>query len=77
MKYTCGAEVRVGDKVKLWDCCFGTVVASIDLNEYSHQFPENEWAYLKSGVLINSDKGGVIHYTENDEDLELIERDLS
>jgi hypothetical protein len=74
MKYSDGKEVLVGDKVKLWDGCYGVVVCSIDSGDYSSAFPESEWRYLKTGVLIDSDNGGILHYKEPNEDLELIER---
>jgi hypothetical protein len=75
MKYSNGQKVRVGDKVNLWGNCSGTVVCSIDTNEYSKEYPKEQWEYLKQGVLINSDKGGLIHYLEPDEDLILIDRE--
>lgn len=74
MKYPNGEEIKIGDKVKLWEGCYGTVVASIDADEYSSDYPKAEWEYLKAGVLINSDKTGVIHYLEPEKSLELIER---
>lgn len=74
MKYPDGKEVKVGDKVKLWEKCHGVVVASIDLGEYSPDYPQKEWEYLKAGVLINSDKAGLIHYLEPEKSLELVER---
>lgn len=74
MKYPDGKEVKVGDKVKLWEGCDGIVVASIDTGEFSTAYPEKDWEYLKAGVLINSDKAGLIHYLEPEKSLELIER---
>jgi len=74
MKYPDGKEVRVGDRVKLWEGCHGVVVASIDRGEYAAAYPKAEWEYLKSGVLIDSDRAGLIHYLEPEKTLELIER---
>lgn len=74
MKYPNGKDVHVGDRVKLWKDCYGVVVCSIDADEYSEEYPREDWEYLKQGVVINSDKGGVIHYLEPDEDFELVER---
>jgi len=74
MKYADGKEVKLGDKVKLWDGCYGVVVCSMDTDEYSEEFSKENWAYLKSGILISSDNAGLIHYMEPNEDLELIER---
>lgn len=74
MKYADGKVVKLGDKVKLWDSCHGVVVCSIDTNEYAADFPKKEWEYLKSGVVIKTDKAGLIHYIEPDEDFQLVER---
>lgn len=67
-----GREVRLGDRVKLWDGEHGTVVCSIDAGEYSADYPEAEWSYLQSGVLIKSGMHGLFHYTEPDQDFEVI-----
>ena len=74
MKYLSGEEVRLGDKVKLWEGCFGVVVFSIDTDEYSAEFPKEDWSYLRSGIMFETDCVGLVHYTEPDEDLELLAR---
>lgn len=74
MKYSDGREVRVGDKVRLWEGCYGLVVCSLDTHEFSKEYPKNNWDYLKSGVVIDSDRAGLIHYLESNEDLEFLER---
>ena len=74
MKYTDNEVVKVGDEVELWAGCNGVVVCSIDDGEYSEKYPKKDWVYLKSGVLIKTDKAGLIHYLEPDEDLVLKRR---
>ncbi|MHC1727309.1 MAG: hypothetical protein AB9866_15105 [Syntrophobacteraceae bacterium] len=74
MKYPDGKEVRVGDKVMLWEGCYGVVVASIDNGQYTPGYPEAEWDYLKAGILVDSDKAGLIHYLEPEKSLKLLER---
>jgi hypothetical protein len=74
MKYLSGEEVRVGDKVRMWEGCFGIVVCSIDTDEYSMEHPREQWSYLQTGVTFETDCIGLVHYTESDEDLELLER---
>lgn len=74
MKYPTGEEVHVGDRVRLWGGCHGLVVASMDTDEYSTEHPKEHWDYLGRGVVIDSDRAGLIHYPEADEDLELLER---
>jgi hypothetical protein len=74
MKYSDGQQVKLGDKVQLWSGCHGVVVCSMDTDEYTAAFPKAEWSYLKSGVMIKTDKAGLIHYIEADEDMQLLER---
>jgi hypothetical protein len=74
MKYSTGEEVRVGDKVKMDNNCFGIVVCSIDTDEYSAEHPREQWSYLKVGVMFDTDWAGLVYYTEPDEDLVLLER---
>ncbi len=64
----------VGDRLTLWDGCTGTIVCSIDDNAYTPEYPK-EWAYLKSGILIVSDKAGLIHYIRPEQTFDLIERE--
>ena len=76
MKYKDGTEVKIGDKIKLWEDCYGIVVASIDAGEYDPSYLKKEWEYLKSGILVNSDKAGLVHYSEAEDDWELIARSV-
>jgi hypothetical protein len=61
MHYSDGAEVRLGDRVRLFDADMGVVVFSIDTDEYSEDFPRGDWAYLKQGVIVRTDKGTLVH----------------
>ena len=74
MKYSNGEEIRVGDKVQAWEDCTGVVVASMETDQYSVEYPKEQWAHLKVGVMIDTDKVGPVYYPEPDSDLELIER---
>jgi hypothetical protein len=74
MNYPDGKKVMVGDQVKLWEGCSGTVVCSIDDNEYTPEYRKADWSYLKNGVLISSDQAGLIHYIQPESSFELIER---
>ena len=62
MRYSDGNEAQVGDEVLIEGRYKGRVVASIDTNTYSADAPKEQWEYLKKGVLINTDFGGLIHY---------------
>jgi len=74
MKYPSGEGARLGDNVRLWDGADGVVVCSLDTAEYSSEYPESQWSYLKSGVLILSPQVGLIHYIEPESSLALLER---
>jgi hypothetical protein len=74
MKYPDGQDVRLGDHVKLGQDDGGIVVASIDTGEYSDGHPEEQWGYLKKGVMIHFPQYGLIHYEEPEADLQLLAR---
>ena len=74
MKYATGELIHVGDKVQPWQGCCGIVVASMDTDEYSDEHPREQWSYLRTGIMIDTDEIGLVHYTEPDEDLLLLER---
>ena len=42
-----------------------------------NDFPEAEWSYLKSGVLIHSPQAGLIHYLQPEASFQLIARGRS
>ena len=74
MKYPDGQEVMVGDRVRLGKDDGGVVVCSLDSKEFTDAHPENQWGYLKTGVMINFPLYGLIHYIKPAVDLELIAR---
>jgi hypothetical protein len=62
MRLSDGYLLRLGDRVTLDGQDTGTVVCSIDTNEYTESYPQADWAYLKEGVLVEFPKFGLIHY---------------
>jgi len=74
MKYSSGEVANLGDKVTLGDGAQGEIVCSLDTGEFSSQFPQTDWEYLKSGVLINFSRYGLIHYQQAEPDLKFLER---
>jgi hypothetical protein len=74
MKYSDGRQASLGDRVKLWETVFGTIVCSIDDDTYSEDFSREHWAAKGNGVVIKADDGRIFHYGEPDEDFELLER---
>ena len=74
MKYRSGHESRLGDRIRVGGDSSGVVVCSIDTDEYSPEFPREQWSYLGTGVMIQFANYGLAHYTEPDEDLEFLGR---
>ena len=74
MNYPDGTKMMIGDRLTLWEGCYGIVVCSIDDGEYTPEYPEEHWSYLRRGVLIDSNKGGLIHYTEPEDSFRLTAR---
>jgi hypothetical protein len=74
MRYPDGQIARRGDRVRLWNGVEGTVVCSLDSDEFSDEYPREQWTYLRSGVLIQSPQTGLIHYLEPEATFELLER---
>jgi hypothetical protein len=77
MKYADGEEARLGDRVTLGDGAEGSVVASIDTDEYAIGHPKSQWAYLKRGIMVEFPNYGLIHYEDAEPDLRLLERTSS
>ena len=66
MRYSEGVEVRLGDRVRIWDVDEGMVVCSFDSDDYSEAFPKSVWADLKQGVMVRTDKGALVHIDISD-----------
>jgi len=75
MQYLNGESVGLGDQVELWRGATGRVVAIFDAMQFSPEYPEQEWAYLKTGILIDSPQAGLIHFPKTDLDMKLLKRD--
>lgn len=73
MRYRDGRLVNLGDIVIIDGQHSGKVVANIGNNEYSINYPKENWCYLQTGALIDTSFGGVIHYQNNDS-IELVSR---
>ena len=73
MQYTDGNEIKPGDLVQI-ECRYrGTVIASMDLGEYLPG--QEQWAYLKEGIMVDTDFAGLVHYTTDaTDDLVLLQR---
>ncbi|WP_176479156.1 hypothetical protein [Mesorhizobium sp. WSM3860] len=50
------------------------MVCSLDTDEYSEEYPREVLGYLKEGVMILSEKAGLIHYVQPETGMRLLER---
>jgi len=73
MNYTDGTQAKVGDRVLISGRHHGVVVADMDSDEYSREYPREQWVNLGSGVMIDTDFGGLVHYDQSSLDGELME----
>lgn len=62
--YKDGTPANFGDVVAVGGEATGIVVAVIDAGRYAAGYSADEWGYLKSGVLVESSDGGLIHYPD-------------
>ncbi|QWT20486.1 hypothetical protein KPL74_00395 [Bacillus sp. NP157] len=69
--YYSGQAIEVGDRVRMSATATGRVIAVISNGQFSQAAPEEEWAHLGHGFLVEP---GLYWYEEADEDLELIDR---
>jgi hypothetical protein len=65
MKYTDGTEIRLGDRVMIYNTEEGVIVASIDTDEYSDEFPKDVWSCLESGVMVKFTNGALLHLEDS------------
>ena len=64
LQYADGTEVRLGERVRVGRGYTGIVVASMDTNEFDSAIPAEDWADLKSGILILTDTGALAHFDD-------------
>jgi hypothetical protein len=76
MKYANGTDIEPGDLVQIDNIYRGRVIASMDTGKY---LPDQEhWAYLGQGIMVDTDFGGLVHYTsEATDELVLVNRPSS
>jgi hypothetical protein len=61
MRYENGDVIRAGDLVTIDDQFEGQVVASMDTSDYLPGY--EDWAYLKTGIMVVTDFAGLVQYT--------------
>lgn len=70
--------IEIGDKVLLDKKYSGVVKAIIEEEKFSDDCPKEAWSYLKAGILIDTDFGGLVQYQKENienEPIELISRE--
>lgn len=68
MHYSDGREARLGDTVSIAGAHRGCVVACLDRSEFSPAHPADDWAYLATGILVDTSFGGLVHYPHPEEE---------
>lgn len=56
---------RIGDRVSD-GAIAGTVVCLIGEGQFTADYPESEWGYLQSGLLVLTSEAGLVHFPEAD-----------
>lgn len=75
MHYRDGQEARLGDVISIADAHPGRVVACLDRAEYSPAYPASQWAYLSTGILVETHFSGLVHYPDGEsERIQLVRR---
>lgn len=74
MNYQNGDNVALGDIVSLGGGIQGAVVAVLGDKKFSPRYPEKEWGYLGSGILVESNEAGVVHVEQSIDSVTLIAR---
>ena len=73
MKFADGTDIEPGDLIQIDTIYRGRVIASMDTNMYLPG--EDGWAYLTTGIMVDTDFAGLVHYTsETADDFVLIQR---
>jgi hypothetical protein len=73
MRYASGERVQLGDSAEVGAGLRGTVVCVIDGGQFTAEYSEADWSYLRCGALIQTDEAGMVHCDDGRE-LFLIER---
>ena len=78
MRYASGQDVLPGDLVRIDTKYRGTVVACIAEGMYLAPYTPGQWEQLKTGAMIDTDFGGLVHYPDEsdlaDDNIVLISR---
>jgi hypothetical protein len=70
MKLLNGTDIEPGDLIQIDTKYRGRVVASVDTGRYLAG--EEGWSYLKVGIMVDTDFGGLVRYTADTADAFLL-----
>ena len=73
MIYFSGETVQLGDAVHLGGDQSGLVVGIIEEGKYADGYNEEDWRYLRAGLIVSTDFGD-LRLDKPDEDLALVAR---
>jgi hypothetical protein len=65
-RYQDGTEIHVGNRV-IYNYQVGTIVLVADQNEYSPQYPKEDYPSITNGFMIRFDNGALLVLDESDE----------
>ncbi|MDY7091562.1 MAG: hypothetical protein SX243_01175 [Acidobacteriota bacterium] len=74
MLYPSSEVAHLGDHVRLGHSEIGVVVCSVDTNEFSEEYPRDEWLGLRHGILVKFEKLGLVLYVDPEDSLKLVRR---
>ena len=57
---------RIGDRVATEDGLHGRIVVDIDMAQSAEGFDAAAWAYLGTGLMIETDEIGLLHVTDRE-----------
>ena len=62
MNYEDGRSIELGDVITIDVQYRGTIVGIIERELYQAPHTHSQWGYLRSGLIVDTDFGGVVHY---------------
>lgn len=73
MKYADGSVAHLGDRVRITNGDTGTVIASMDTEEYGPEAAREDWVHVGGGILVRTDRGALVQF--DDSHSKLVSRD--
>jgi len=62
MKYDDGAEMRLGDRVRIKNGESGLIVAVVGTQQFALGYPKDTWSNLTGGVLVRMESGALVNF---------------